>query len=196
MKVLYLTNPHSEFGDFIPKALSVQNVEVTTHKDQIKDVHRFDADYIVSDRYSKKIPAYVCDEYIDRSLNLHSSLLPLFRGSYPVLFSILHGEIPGWSIHRITSIIDKGEVLFQKKICLDFDTDTLRTAWLRCQLEMMTHLVTNFIYFAKANRFPGFQAISSGHGGQFYFRKNFESVKDLLTQGWETPVSQIFGLHR
>ena len=196
MKVLYLTNPQSEFGEYIPKVLKLQGLEVLACTHEIHADDTVGMDYIISDRYSNKISNIICNDFDGKSLNLHSSFLPFFRGSYPVLFSILNGKVPGWSIHRISEKIDCGEILCQKKINLDLQSDTLRTAWLRCQLEMMTYLVTNFLYFTKQNCFPEFKAKPSNVAGQFHFRKDFKAVSDLLTNGWDTPVSQIFGLRR
>ena len=114
MRALYLTNNRSNFNTLIPEALEMQSIEVTVRTSPVEATIK--ADVIISDRYPHKIPEHICDQFADKSVNLHSSMLPRYRGSYPILFSVLAGEDPGWSLHKIDRVIDHGEVLFQKHV--------------------------------------------------------------------------------
>lgn len=63
-------------------------------------------------RWLLELPAHGC-------INRHSSLLPSYGGVWPVLQAIAHGERRiGVSVHRMTSRIDVGDVLAQKRIAL------------------------------------------------------------------------------
>ncbi len=54
------------------------------------------------------------------SINRHSSLLPYYRGIYPIFWEMLNGENhAGVSIHWITEEIDKGTILNQAKIKIE-----------------------------------------------------------------------------
>jgi len=193
MRALYLTNNRSNFNTLIPEALEMQSIEVTVRTSPVEATIK--ADVIISDRYPHKIPEHICDQFADKSVNLHSSMLPRYRGSYPILFSVLAGEDPGWSLHKIDRVIDHGEVLFQKHVHTYLATDTLRTLWVRCQLEMMTYLASNFSYFYIHSRFPDLCQQSSIGDGKFYYREDLSQVARLLTQGWDTPVSELYGLN-
>lgn len=58
----------------------------------------------------RKLPRLGC-------LNLHPSLLPLYRGSAPINFALFNGDkITGSTIFKITAKMDAGPILFQKKM--------------------------------------------------------------------------------
>lgn len=53
------------------------------------------------------------------TMNIHPSLLPKYRGSSPLQFALLAGEVEtGISIQRIVAQIDSGDILAQKNIPL------------------------------------------------------------------------------
>lgn len=59
-------------------------------------------------------------------LNVHHELLPAFRGARSVIWQIYQGSrITGYTIHQINKRIDQGDILYQRKIPIDFK-DTLR----------------------------------------------------------------------
>ena len=52
-----------------------------------------------------------------RSINLHPSLLPLYRGASPIQSALLHGErVTGTTIYRLVAALDAGPVLLQKSL--------------------------------------------------------------------------------
>lgn len=56
-------------------------------------------------------------------VNFHPGFNPFNRGMYPQIFSIINGKPCGATIHLMTSIIDQGPIIEQKKITIE-DTDT------------------------------------------------------------------------
>lgn len=56
-----------------------------------------------------------------RFINLHSSLLPEYRGPAPIFWAMYHGESQtGMTIHEMTPKIDRGTILAQKAVPLDY----------------------------------------------------------------------------
>ena len=52
-------------------------------------------------------------------VNFHPSLLPLYRGPVPSFWCISNNEeLTGFSLHRVTSRIDEGEILFQETVAI------------------------------------------------------------------------------
>ena len=50
-------------------------------------------------------------------VNLHASVLPLYRGPVPSYWCIKNGEKrTGFTIHRVTKEIDRGEILYQQAV--------------------------------------------------------------------------------
>ena len=65
----------------------------------------------------RKIPDSVLQIPKTFSINLHPSLLPKYRGATPIQRAIIEGDkITGISIIKLSSKIDSGNILFQKKI--------------------------------------------------------------------------------
>ncbi len=61
----------------------------------------------------RELPTFGC-------LNLHPSLLPLYRGSSPVSAALLHGDtVTGNTIFRLTRKMDAGPILYQRKVGID-----------------------------------------------------------------------------
>lgn len=53
------------------------------------------------------------------ALNVHASLLPKYRGAAPIAWAIINGETEtGISIIRMTSRMDAGDILLQKKMAI------------------------------------------------------------------------------
>ena len=51
------------------------------------------------------------------ALNVHASLLPVYRGASPIQSALLHGDSEtGVSVMRMTEKLDAGDVLMQKKL--------------------------------------------------------------------------------
>lgn len=64
-------------------------------------------------------------------LNLHYSLLPAFRGVYPVNWSIIKGEeVTGFTYHFVNERIDDGRIFMQVEVPVRL-SDTARTLQLR-----------------------------------------------------------------
>ncbi|MGV7228585.1 MAG: methionyl-tRNA formyltransferase [Nitrospirales bacterium] len=53
-------------------------------------------------------------------INLHPSLLPYNRGSYPNVWSIIEGTPSGVTLHYINEGIDTGDILSQEQVPADF----------------------------------------------------------------------------
>lgn len=193
-KVLYLSNSAAFLPSFVPDCLNHLGFSVATYQalDSVTNLSEFDI--IVSDRFPNKIPLSVVEEFEGRTLNLHASVLPSYRGSYPVLFCLINGEIPGWSIHRIARVIDAGEVVASSRVTLDLHFDTLRSVWLRCQLDMFNSLVNNFKYFSIHRNFPLGLVKATAATPSFFYREQLNVVRERLYSGWDTPVSAIFGI--
>lgn len=81
-------------------------------------------DLIVVAGYHKKIPASILEIPRLGAINLHGSLLPLYRGPCPWKHVIMRGECEsGVTVHVMTDKLDHGAILKQKAIPIS-ETDT------------------------------------------------------------------------
>ncbi len=76
-------------------------------------------DFFIVVSYGKIIPKEILDLPKLGTLNIHPSLLPLYRGPSPIVASILHGDKEtGVTIIKIDEEMDHGPILAQEKISL------------------------------------------------------------------------------
>lgn len=66
--------------------------------------------------YGKIIPKDILDIPAHKTLNIHPSLLPKFRGASPVQEAILKDERTGVTIIRLDEEVDHGPIIAQKEI--------------------------------------------------------------------------------
>ncbi len=81
----------------------------------------------ITAQYGLLIPQSILDAFPHGILNVHTSLLPKYRGASPIQSAILHGETEtGVTIMRMDAGLDTGPILLQKKIAIAPD-DTAQT---------------------------------------------------------------------
>jgi phosphoribosylglycinamide formyltransferase-1 len=74
------------------------------------------ADYAIS-FYTKLFVGALLNEYSDRIINLHPSLLPAFKGMHPFDEAIAYGvQFVGSTIHFIDENMDQGKII-QQTVC-------------------------------------------------------------------------------
>ncbi len=82
----------------------------------LKGLKAFDADLFVVIAYGRLLPTEVLGMPRTLTINVHSSLLPKYRGAAPINWAIINGEREtGISIMRVTAKMDAGDILAQKK---------------------------------------------------------------------------------
>lgn len=94
------------------------NISFTTAKPKDSDISFFikeGAQVFISNGYTYKIPNI--DETAAYAINVHPSLLPRARGVMPSPHIIMNEpDAAGFSIHKLTSKFDGGDILYQKAI--------------------------------------------------------------------------------
>jgi methionyl-tRNA formyltransferase len=81
--------------------------------DKVRDI---DPDYIFSIYYRQVLPKALLSSAKISCINIHPSLLPLYRGPVPTAWAIENGEKEfGVTIHLMDEGIDTGDILVQEK---------------------------------------------------------------------------------
>lgn len=81
--------------------------------------------WIVLAGYLRKVPLHVIEAYPRKIVNLHPSLLPKYGGKGFYGFHVHHAvkraaeTESGMTIHYVNHELDRGDIIFQKKILLD-----------------------------------------------------------------------------
>ncbi len=115
----------------ISKKYNIKNIFTPNSKKKLsklkKKIKRLNIDLILVISYGFKIPEKIIDIPKYKSINLHASLLPRWRGSSPIQNSILSGDKKtGISIIEINNKLDSGDILLQKKYYIK-KKDTYKT---------------------------------------------------------------------
>ena len=89
----------------------------------VEQLRNHDADLFVVVAYGKLIPGEIFNLPRLKTINLHPSLLPLYRGAAPVEWSLIRGEsVTGITVQMINERLDAGDIVLQKNIPLEPDT--------------------------------------------------------------------------
>ena len=93
-------------------------------KEFVEELKDLEIDFIVVVAFGQLIGDLLLDEFKDRIINLHPSILPKYRGAAPMQFSLLNGER---QIAPTTMLIEKGmdsgDILSQNIVDIKKDDD-------------------------------------------------------------------------
>ena len=64
-----------------------------------------------------------------KPINLHLSYLPYNRGAHPNFWSFVDNTPSGVTIHEISNGLDRGKIIFQKRVTINKKKHTFRTAY-------------------------------------------------------------------
>jgi methionyl-tRNA formyltransferase len=184
MKILLLGPDRPEFIAHL-ESLGDRVVHVADKLSQVQGCLE-GVDFLISYGYIYKVPAEVIAKYQDRIINLHISLLPWNKGNDPNLWSFLEDTPKGVTIHYMTDRIDGGNILFQKQILFDQET-TFRTTYDRLHRE----IAALFKQHWASIRGGGLASQPQMSQGTYHRPFDRTPYEPLLTQGWDTPVSQL-----
>ena len=107
--------------------LEVRQLESFKKADDVVDLTGLKPDIIVVASFGIILPQSVLDISPYGCLNLHPSLLPLYRGPTPIPAAILSGDdVTGTSVMLIDKNIDSGPILAQRKVPIE-PSDTTKS---------------------------------------------------------------------
>lgn len=100
--------------------LEVFDPEKINAPESVERLRAANADFAVVAAYGNLIGEEILALWPDKILNIHPSLLPLYRGASPMEHAILEGdECTGSSIMLLERGLDSGDVLIQTRIPID-----------------------------------------------------------------------------
>lgn len=85
-------------------------------------IQKIDPECIVVAAYGKILPKEILDLPKYGCINVHGSLLPKYRGSAPIQWSVINGDTEtGVTIMQMAEGVDTGDMLYQKAIPINID---------------------------------------------------------------------------
>ncbi|MDD9898598.1 MAG: formyltransferase family protein [Candidatus Melainabacteria bacterium] len=123
-------------GEIIANAQAKQVISWTDaySEENIAALKAADIDFIITVYWAYLLKDEICSLAKD-SLNFHPALLPINRGWYPHVHSILDGSALGVTLHQLAAEADTGDVWVQKEIFAE-DIDTAGSIYAKLQDEI------------------------------------------------------------
>ena len=140
-----------EESDYSEKVCSVLGIDaervfygkaVSSSSEHIDWIKEQDVDFVITVYW----PWLLGNEYlaaIKDSVNFHPALLPVNRGWYPHVHSLIDQSPAGVTLHKISEGADEGDVWIQKEINIALN-ETAKDIYLRLQSDIVNLFVENW----------------------------------------------------
>lgn len=104
--------------------IRVETPDSVNTEDFVKMLKDLEIDYIVVVAFGQLIKDVLLDNFKDKIINLHPSLLPLYRGASPMQFTLINGdEKTAATAMLIEKAMDSGDILIQREMDIDPSDD-------------------------------------------------------------------------
>ena len=175
---LYIHQPDNQkLTNEIIETVSCSEVyQASLLKDQthVKELKMLNADFIITIYWAYLLKPEVINSVKD-TVNFHPALLPINRGWFPHVHSIIDGSPLGVTLHRIDEGADTGPIWVQKEIEL-LSTDTAKSIYDRLQHEMVQLFKDNWNEIKSGQLSPKPQ----DHSKAIYHKKDEIDELDLI----------------
>jgi methionyl-tRNA formyltransferase len=156
-QVLVLTHAEDSRNAGFIAALKLRSVAYSEldakQPEAVAMVEAFAPDIIISMHYRQRIPGSILRAAKLGAVNLHPSLLPKYRGTNSVPWTIIHGETEtGFTFHYMEEDFDTGHILVQERLAIR-PQETAFSLFHRQILAALPHLAT--VIDRVAQRHPG-----------------------------------------
>ena len=89
-------------------------------KSFIEELNSYNPDLIVVAAYGQILPRSIIDLPKHGCINVHTSLLPKYRGASPIQWAIMNGdEKTGVTIMHMDTTLDTGDIIIQEEVLID-----------------------------------------------------------------------------
>ena len=143
IQVLIYNNPDAEVKEKaqeynIPTVL-IDHRQYSTRENLDREIvavlKAYGVDWVVMAGWMRIVTKVLLDDYTDRIINIHPSLLPSFKGNKAIEQALTAGvKITGCTAHLVNLEVDSGEIIMQAAVPVLPD-DTLDTLHARIQVQ-------------------------------------------------------------
>ncbi len=189
MKVLYLTNNEISYSLYEWIKINIKGrCELFEEKLNAKVILDYSPDLIISYNYHHIIGKEAINLMRNRIINLHISLLPWNKGTYPNIWSLIENTPKGVSIAYIDEGIDTGDILCNKKVYFDETKETLKSTYNILHNEVQDLFKAYWDEIKDNKIIP----IKQQWEGSFHNDKDFTRLRSLLNlDDWNINICDL-----
>ena len=166
---------------------------LSSHFDDLIDIFSKDSlpsippgSILFSDRTTFFFKANYLEKF-EMAFNVHPSLLPRNKGSFPLLWACLRNEPHGVSIHKMNADVDAGDIVFQKVVPYT-ELETFSHVFYRSRQYIAHALHHTCLRICAGTIDRG--AIPQEPDLFHHKKKDGEILLDLLPLRWNTPIGE------
>lgn len=186
MNVLLIGYKESKIRDFLNSESNLSWID-GGEKITMDLVESYSPDYIVLHGCHSILGKDIVKKYPRRIINCHGAYLPFNRGAHPNVWSFIDNTPKGGTVHFIDENIDEGDIISRKTIEIQTN-DTLSTTYWRIRDLLEDMFIDNWNDIIENKLITQKQDLTIG---KTHYRKELESISNLLSKGWETPVKEL-----
>lgn len=154
----------------------------------LEDIEAINPDMIFVCGYTKIICSDLLEQYL--FVNIHAGILPKWRGTSANSWAIINGEEEiGYSFHRVTDVLDGGDIYYREIITL-LENEKYGDARKRLLARMEEKLETILV-----NIISGIYKPVPQEGCSYVYCSKFRKT-DGEIKSWDIPVSTLTGCYR
>lgn len=188
MNILFLTNNNNSLP--LSEWLKQNGENIVLYNDRItlEYIDKVKPDLVISYNYSYIIKKDVINKMKDRILNLHISLLPWNRGSYPNFWSFIENTPKGVSIIVVDEGIDTGKILAYKEVELNEKNETFYTSYIKLHKEIQEIFKKNWNNIRKWN----VKSVEQKGKGSLHYDKEYEQfIEQIDDFNWNMNIDEF-----
>lgn len=190
MNVLFLTNNliTRDLSDWVSN-VAHENVHIIDQKITPKDIEFFKPEFLISYNYRFIIKKEILDIFGKKAINLQISYLLFNKGTHPNLWSIVENTSKGVTIHCLDEGLDTGEILFQKPVTINENSETLESSYKLLHTEIQELLKNNWDDIKSGKAKTTKQKNSGTYQTVSDYKKCIEPV--IAKTGWNISVKKF-----
>lgn len=151
MKILLLSN--NDKVKILYDLLMEKGNDVTLYHDPVTVdmVDELNPELVISYNYKHIVKEDVINRLRDRIINMHTSFLPWNKGASPNIWSFIEDTPKGVTIHKLEKGLDTGQIIIQKELKFDEDTETLAGTYSKLNEEIVQLLMDHWEMISTGN---------------------------------------------
>lgn len=143
--------------------------------------------YLISFNYRHIISQEILDMMEGHVVNLHTSYLPYNRGASPNFFSFLDDTPKGVTVHYVDSGLDTGDILCQREILLNEETESFKSSYdklLKCMMDLFRENWDSI----KNDKMPATKQVGNG---TCHKMRELERIRENVPFSWEENIAEV-----